>query len=897
MKKIIGLYVLLLIAYGSTFGHIQNIQTKIIDVEWLSTHLNDPDIVIIHIAPLKLEYDREHIPGARYLYPGWLNISTPEEATTLAPIKDIKKTLESIGISNNSKIVLTFMNGLLSSTCRVYFTLDYLGLGDQTYILSGGVEQWKEAGKPVVKNIPKFIKGKLTIAENKNLIYNTDWIQKNLGNSSITIIDARSAPFFEGKSGGPRYGHIPGAINLPIAKLYEEKTIKFLPEEKLKDEFQKAGIDQTNELVTYCFVGNAASVVYFIARELGYKVHLYDGSMDEWGNIFDLPLEKDEVAKETTPENIIPFEPSKWNLEAAKVVDYKGRKSLMGIASLKDTDFTNGIIEFDIAVNEERSYPGLTFRAKNQGEYERIYIRPHLTKVFQNVVQYEGTFNGLDSWQLYYGPGKSASATFPVNEWFHVKVEVKDTQAKFYIVDMENPVLFIRDLTHGLSKGTLGLWGPMDGSAYFSNFTYRSDDNLKFPPLPKEDNPYGIIADWEISKPMKATDIDIETIPSIETMKGFGWQKVQSLPSGLVDISRYYGRQGNSTDVIWAKTELNSDKEQIMQFSFGYSDYISIFLNGKPLFIGNSSYQSRDGNFQGIVGYNDYIMLPLKKGKNELLVAVAEDFGGWGFMFKDVNAIYESPKISKKWEIKFKLKYPESVVYDKKRDVLYVSNLTLEQGGYISKVNLKGEIIKFDFIAGILQPTGLCISNDKLYIVGRYNLVEYDLEKNEISNRFPFPDPIFANDITKDDSGNLYISDSGKGAIYKFENGTITEWLKGEQLQGSNGILADNGKILVGTSGDGSIKSIDVATKANTTIFTFGMQTPMDGLVKDGKGNYLISDNNGRLFKIDQQGKEELLLNTKSRQINIADFEYIPEKNLLIIPTLFDNRLMMYEMK
>ncbi|GAB1473389.1 hypothetical protein MASR2M69_08300 [Bacteroidota bacterium] len=147
---------------------------------------------------------------------------------------------------------------------------------------------------------------------------------------------------------------------------------------------------------------------------------------------------------------------------------------------LKDTEFKNGVIEFDLAVNGERSYPGVTFRMRGDKEYERIYIRPHLSKVFQNIVQYEGTFNGLDSWQLYYGPGKTCSARFPVNEWFHVKIEVLDSQARLYINDMNNPVLHITSLAHGISKGTIGLLGPADGSAFFSNFSYRNDDSLLF---------------------------------------------------------------------------------------------------------------------------------------------------------------------------------------------------------------------------------------------------------------------------------------------------------------------------------------------------------------------------------------------------------------------------------
>ncbi len=391
-------------------------------------------------------------------------------------------------------------------------------------------------------------------------------------------------------------------------------------------------------------------------------------------------------------QEIIPFESDRWDKEQARQTEFLGRQCLMGIASLKDVEFTNGVIEFDLAVTGERSYPGVTFRAQSQNDYERIYIRPHLSKTFQNVVQYEGTFNGLDSWQLYYGPGKTASAIIPANQWFHVKIEVRDTQARLFINDPDNPVLTITELAHGISKGTVGVWGPADGSAYFSNFSCRMDNDLQFPDPLLPDYPTGIIKDWEISKPDKLTAVDMENTPEAQGIENIQWKKIQSLPSGLVDISRYYGRTGQAPDIIWAKTELFSDKEQTKQLAFGYSDYISIFLNGRLLFMGNSQYTSRDGNFQGIVGLNDYIFLPLNQGKNELLIAVAEVFGGWGFIFQDVDAVYVHPGLTKQWEIKNKFKYPESVVYDNKRDVLYVSNFTYENSGFISRVKMNGEI-------------------------------------------------------------------------------------------------------------------------------------------------------------------------------------------------------------
>lgn len=299
MRRIVILLLSLLILSNlskvfSQTSSKENNDSKIVSVEWLANHINDSDLVILHVAPLRLEYTREHIPSARFLWTGWLTHSTTEESNVPMPVTDIKKTLESLGISNKSKIVLTFMNGLIASTCRVFLTLDYIGLGDQTYILSGGLDEWKAMGKTVTTEIPKYQKAKLKVKLNQDIFYDSNWVLQNLKTSNLVFVDARAPQIYEGKIGTPRAGHIPGAKNLPLAKLYDDKTYKFLLDEKLIEEFKKIGVADGKKIITYCATGNAASMVYFLARELGFNVHLYDGSMDEWANRVELPMEKTE---------------------------------------------------------------------------------------------------------------------------------------------------------------------------------------------------------------------------------------------------------------------------------------------------------------------------------------------------------------------------------------------------------------------------------------------------------------------------------------------------------------------------------------------------------------------------------------------------------------------------
>ena len=85
--------------------------------------------------------------------------------------------------------------------------------------------------------------------------------------------------------------------------------------------------------------------------------------------------------------------------------------------------------------------------------------------------------------------------------------------------------------------------------------------------------------------------------------------------------------------LVYARTRIDSDRDQVKKLYIGYSDDVSVFLNGKILFRGRSAQNFRDPGFLGIVNpENDAVYLPLKKGSNELLLAVSELGGGWGFI-------------------------------------------------------------------------------------------------------------------------------------------------------------------------------------------------------------------------------------------------------------------------
>ena len=251
----------------------------VVSTQWLADHLNDPKLVIVHIGHDEGEYRASHIPGARFLLMDkFVDHHTPPEVELLPP-DQLKKNLQDIGIGDDTRVVYYAPDWDPMAT-RLFFTMDYLGHGNQTALLDGGLDQWVREKRPTSTQTTPVTPGNLTIQVHPEIVAKMDYMKKLVDSpdSNIVIIDARPSKRY-------RSGHLRGAESFYWEDaLVSKKEPLLKPPQQIRQLFASAGVTGNKKEVSYCEVGLQASYTYFLARYLGIDAAMYDGSYNEWSS-------------------------------------------------------------------------------------------------------------------------------------------------------------------------------------------------------------------------------------------------------------------------------------------------------------------------------------------------------------------------------------------------------------------------------------------------------------------------------------------------------------------------------------------------------------------------------------------------------------------------------------
>ncbi len=267
----------------------------LVTAAWLGEHSQDANLVLLHVGT-KPEYDREHIPGAQFI--ALADIALPPDpsgnslALELPPLAQLKEAFEKRGISDNSRIVVYFGQDWVSPSTRVIWTLNYIGMGDRTSLLDGGMAAWKATGKAVTAEVKTPTRGQLTPHLHPEIFADASWVAKHLHQPTVALVDARSLRDYNATG-----GHIPGAKSLPIEGMADDHNL-LKDRAALTEMLRGAGVKPGAEVVSYCYVGQRATLIWFAAKLLGYEARMYDGSWDEWSRPNDLPVEVSAAHKQ-----------------------------------------------------------------------------------------------------------------------------------------------------------------------------------------------------------------------------------------------------------------------------------------------------------------------------------------------------------------------------------------------------------------------------------------------------------------------------------------------------------------------------------------------------------------------------------------------------------------------
>jgi len=262
----------------------------------------------------------------------------------------------------------------------------------------------------------------------------------------------------------------------------------------------------------------------------------------------------------------------------------------------------------------------------------------------------------------------------------------------------------------------------------------------------------------------------------------------------------------------------------------------------------------------------------------------------------------------KAWEASG-FKEPESAVYDRAAGAIYVSNVNGEPNakdgnGFISKLGPDGKIVALEWVKGLDAPKGLALAKGVLYAADIDRIVAIDTAKGEIVGRHEASGAKFLNDLTADKDGRVYASDMVTNTIWVLDNGKLSVLVKDDALENPNGLLAEDGRIVVGSWGKmasdfstkvpGHMKVVDLTTKK---ISDLGDPTPvgnLDGVEPDGKGGYFATDwMKGGLLHITKDGKATQLLPLKPGS---ADLGTGPN-GVLLIPMMKDGTVVAYKVE
>jgi hypothetical protein len=306
-----------------------------------------------------------------------------------------------------------------------------------------------------------------------------------------------------------------------------------------------------------------------------------------------------------------------------------------GDAVLKDIAFSDGTIEFDVNTIG-RGAPGIAFRQQDEKNFELLYLRPDpACPAFHACIQYAPQTHGVLLWDLF--PQYQTRAQLRENGWNHIKMVISGRRMNVFVNDAPSPTLEVGRLEGDSLKGGLRFQGP----ATFANLIITPDAVDSLSPEPASDpleGDRGLVRNWHLSASAALPNGKDPVYTEMPTASQ-EWKTISTERNGLVNISRVYGKPlpEQTRAVAWLKTTITSDSKQTKKVNIGWTRELWVFVNGKLVYADKNLFESEEARKIPDARCsleNGAFTLPLEAGDNEVAVAIANNFFGWGMMLR-----------------------------------------------------------------------------------------------------------------------------------------------------------------------------------------------------------------------------------------------------------------------